>query len=148
MRCEIGGELVEISLGNRSCDPQEFIPDRHTLPLGSAGRCPSPPGRCTRCISFSICCHIVIIAKTDRWHKEATECPAHLAESDEDNRENIGRRVPFHFSLRSRSGDGPPHILTLPIGGQNLGQSKISGGEWWPPFESKPISVKNGNYRR
>src|SRR2546430_14265135 len=40
MRREIGGEFVEISLGNCSCDSQEFFPDGHKLPLGLDGRCP------------------------------------------------------------------------------------------------------------
>ena len=42
MRCEIGGELVEISLGNRFGDPKKFFPDGHPPPFGSAGRPPYP----------------------------------------------------------------------------------------------------------
>jgi hypothetical protein len=93
MRGEIGGEFVEISLGNRSCDPQEFLPDGRTLPLGSAGRCPYPARTRMRSISFPGCCHGVIIAKSNRWHKEATKnqtvpqrtkrCQATFLETDE-----------------------------------------------------------------
>jgi len=73
MRREIGGEFVEISLGNCSCDSQEFFPDGHKLPLGLDGRCPYPAGTCMRSISFPGCCHGLIIAKSNRWHKEATK---------------------------------------------------------------------------
>ena len=52
LRCEISGELVEISLGNRVCDPKEFFPDGYTPPLGSAGRAPYPARTGMAYISF------------------------------------------------------------------------------------------------
>jgi hypothetical protein len=71
MHGEIARQLVEISLGNRPCDPQELFPDGHAPPLGSTGRAPNPSGIGTAPISFSGCCHVAIIAKSNRANKEA-----------------------------------------------------------------------------
>jgi hypothetical protein len=59
---KIGGELLEISLGNRFGDPQEFFPDWHRPPLGSAGRVSVP---------FSGWCHVAIIMKSNHGNKVA-----------------------------------------------------------------------------
>ncbi len=81
LRCEISGELVEISLGNRLCDSKEFFPNGHTPPLGSAGRAPYPARTGMAYISFPGRRHIAIIAKSNRWNKVARKGHAYLAGS-------------------------------------------------------------------
>ena len=82
LRCEISGELVEISLGNRVCDPQEFFPDGYTPPLGSAGRAPYPTRTGTGYISFPDSRHIAIIAKSNPWNKVARKGCGYRAGSE------------------------------------------------------------------
>lgn len=82
IRRKISGEFVEISLGNRFCDAQQFFPDGHTPPFALAGRALYPAQTGMRLISFPDCRHVAIIAKINRWHKEVRKPPAHLAESD------------------------------------------------------------------
>ena len=71
MRSKIGGELVEISLGNRFCDPEEFFPDGRTPPLGSAGHTPYLAWTGMGSLSFPGWRHASIIAKSTRSNKEA-----------------------------------------------------------------------------
>ncbi len=82
IRRKISGEFVEISLGNRFCDAQQFFPDGYTPPFASTWRAPYLARTGMGFVSFPDCRHVVIMAKSNRCHKEARKAPAHLAESD------------------------------------------------------------------
>ena len=60
---KIGGELVEITLRNRFCDPEEFFPNRRMPPPSSAGSTPYLAWTRVASISFPGWCHVAIIAK-------------------------------------------------------------------------------------